>query len=139
MAKIVYTADEVARHDNINDLWVVMNRKVYDLTRFVKEHPGGEEVLLEVAGSDGTKCFDSIGHSEEAKLRRKIYMIGELAEGETASKKVNQLEKKAEKKEPTIDNDDWQYEEVKEKKSYYLPLFIGIAVVVYAIIIKYLW
>lgn len=92
MAQNVYTADEVARHDNIDDLWVVMNGKVYDLTQFVNEHPGGEEVLLLSAGKDATDCFDSIGHSDEAKLRRKIYEIGVLAEGETMSE--NQPRKK---------------------------------------------
>jgi cytochrome b involved in lipid metabolism len=80
MATNVYTADEVARHRNTNDLWVTMNGKVYDLTPFVKQHPGGEEVLLDVAGEDATTCFDSIGHSAEAQFRRDKYMIGELIE-----------------------------------------------------------
>jgi len=93
MATSVYTADEVARHDNVNDLWVVMNAKVYDLTPFVREHPGGEEVLLDVAGKDATTCFDSIGHSAEAQLRREKYMIGELIGGEAANR--HQLDQRA--------------------------------------------
>lgn len=53
-----YTFDEVKAHDTKKDLWVVINNKVYDITSFVDEHPGGEEVLLDVAGQDSTEAFD---------------------------------------------------------------------------------
>lgn len=75
----IYTADEVARHNNSQDLWLVIHGVVYDITKFFKEHPGGEEVLLEVAGQDATKCFDAIGHSLEAINLREHFKIGELA------------------------------------------------------------
>nr|XP_012232311.1 PREDICTED: LOW QUALITY PROTEIN: nitrate reductase [NADH] 3-like [Linepithema humile] len=77
----VYTADEVAHHDHEGDLWIVIHGKIYNLTSFLKEHPGGEEVLLALAGEDGTDCFDSIGHSQEALLLREKFYIGELVGG----------------------------------------------------------
>lgn len=36
----------------------MINGSVYDITQFVDEHPGGEEVLLDVAGQDATEAFD---------------------------------------------------------------------------------
>lgn len=30
------------------------------------QHPGGEEVLREVSGKDGSKEFDEVGHSDAA-------------------------------------------------------------------------
>lgn len=95
MTSNVYTINEVACHDNIDDLWTVMNGKVYDLTKFAKEHPGGQEVLEEVAGKDGTSCFDNIGHSTEAIIRREIYLIGELGKDEQSNENKNELKKKA--------------------------------------------
>lgn len=83
----IYTADEVARHNHEGDLWIAIHDKVYDLTSFYKEHPGGEEVLLALAGGDGTECFDSIGHSQEAILLREKFLIGELLGVACASRK----------------------------------------------------
>ncbi|KAK8704442.1 hypothetical protein V6N13_048064 [Hibiscus sabdariffa] len=41
--------------------------QVLNVTKFLEEHLGGEEVLLESAGKDATKEFDDIGHSTPAK------------------------------------------------------------------------
>lgn len=48
------------------------------MTKFLEEHPGGEEVLLEVAGKDATKEFDEIGHSKAAKSLVLKYQVGVL-------------------------------------------------------------
>jgi cytochrome b involved in lipid metabolism len=37
-----FTRDEVAKHNKENDLWVIINHTVYDLTKFSKVHPGGK-------------------------------------------------------------------------------------------------
>lgn len=46
--------DEVAQHKTKESLWVVINRKVYDVTTFYKRHPGGPQVILQMAGKDAT-------------------------------------------------------------------------------------
>ncbi|KAG2216148.1 hypothetical protein INT45_003774 [Circinella minor] len=79
-AQIFSTAD-VAKHNTKSDLWVVIHNKVYDITKFVQEHPGGEEVLLDEAGKDATEAFEDIGHSDEAReFYLAKYEIGELDE-----------------------------------------------------------
>lgn len=32
-----------------------------------REHSGGEEVMLDVAGQDATEAFEDVGHSDEAR------------------------------------------------------------------------
>ncbi|GLI76154.1 hypothetical protein PoHVEF18_004425 [Penicillium ochrochloron] len=62
-----FTLQEVASHNTKKDLYMVIHDKVYDCTSFVDEHPGGEEVLLDVGGQDGSEAFEDVGHSDEAR------------------------------------------------------------------------
>ncbi len=45
-----FTLEEVAKHNTKKDVWIVYKNKVYDVTNFLEQHPGGEEVLLDLAG-----------------------------------------------------------------------------------------
>ncbi|XP_055912745.1 cytochrome b5 isoform X3 [Eupeodes corollae] len=68
----------VKQHNKKDDLWLVIEDKVYDLTKFRLEHPGGEETLDDSAGRDATRDFIDAGHSSEARTMMKKYLIGEL-------------------------------------------------------------
>lgn len=35
------SAQEVSKHNTREDCWVIIHDKVYDLTNFLPEHPGG--------------------------------------------------------------------------------------------------
>ncbi|XP_034489689.1 cytochrome b5 isoform X1 [Drosophila innubila] len=69
----------IKEHNKPDDLWLVIDNKVYDVTKFLNEHPGGEESLMSVAGVDGTKDFNEVGHSAEARELLKKFYIGDLA------------------------------------------------------------
>lgn len=75
------SADEIAQHNTANDLWVVYNGRVYDVSHYIDEHPGGEEVVVDVAGTDATEAFDDIGHSEDAHEILSGLVIGKLEGG----------------------------------------------------------
>ncbi|KAI3398980.1 hypothetical protein diail_8007 [Diaporthe ilicicola] len=62
-----FTYQDVAEHNTKKDLFVVIHDKVYDCAKFIDEHPGGEEVMLDVAGQDATEAFEDVGHSDEAR------------------------------------------------------------------------
>ncbi|XP_011168160.3 cytochrome b5 [Solenopsis invicta] len=67
---------EVAWHDRPDDCWLVIYDYVYDCTKFLRSHPGGQDVLLEYAGRDATLPF--VGHSAVARATLERYKIGEL-------------------------------------------------------------
>ncbi|KAE9407767.1 peroxisomal acyl-CoA-dehydrogenase [Gymnopus androsaceus JB14] len=60
------TRDEVAKHNKKGDLWIIIDSKVYDLTRFADMHPGGLAALTddEVAGQDATEQFFALHRFE---------------------------------------------------------------------------
>ncbi|PLB55614.1 putative cytochrome b5, partial [Aspergillus steynii IBT 23096] len=72
------TFQEVAEHNTKKDLYLVVHDKVYDCTSFVDEHPGGEEVLLDVGGQDSTEAFEDVGHSDEAREILDGLYVGDL-------------------------------------------------------------
>lgn len=79
------TLEEVKKHNTRNSVWFVIHNKVYDVTKFMDEHPGGEEVLLEQAGKDATEIFEDVSHSADAKDLMKNYLVGELPDNERAT------------------------------------------------------
>ncbi|KAK1579769.1 cytochrome b5 [Colletotrichum navitas] len=83
------TYQDVAEHNTKKDIYMVIHDKIYDVTKFVDEHPGGEEVLLDVGGQDATEAFEDVGHSDEARETLEQLHIGELKRqpGDPAPKK----------------------------------------------------
>ncbi|RDA82992.1 hypothetical protein CP532_2418 [Ophiocordyceps camponoti-leonardi (nom. inval.)] len=72
------TYQDVAEHNTKKDLYLVIHDKVYDCAQFVDEHPGGEEVMLDVAGQDATEAFEDVGHSDEARETLDKLLVGKL-------------------------------------------------------------
>ena len=87
----LFTRAEVAKHTDSSDLWIIINNKVYNVSAFLNEHPGGEEALMEQAGQDGTEPFEDIGHSSDARQIMETYKIGELVEEEWTKESANDL------------------------------------------------
>lgn len=55
-----YTLADVAEHNKKNDIWVVVNGEVLDVTKFLPDHPGGEKAILLYAGRDATEEFNML-------------------------------------------------------------------------------
>lgn len=72
------TLAEVSLHDTPDDCWVVIYDRVYDITNFLDEHPGGADIMLEYAGQDASTAFRSSGHSRMATKALDRFIVGEL-------------------------------------------------------------
>ena len=58
------TREEVAKNNNEDSLWCIIDSRVYDLTDFIDAHPGGEGVLKQFAGTDATTSFYNLHRQE---------------------------------------------------------------------------
>ena len=76
------TRADVAKHSDRDDMWFVIEGKVYGVSKSLEDHPGGEEVLLDRAGADATEDFEDVGHSQQARDTLKKYELGELPPSE---------------------------------------------------------
>uniref|UniRef100_A0A8C8YIB4 Cytochrome b5 heme-binding domain-containing protein n=1 Tax=Prolemur simus TaxID=1328070 RepID=A0A8C8YIB4_PROSS len=83
-----YTWQEIQRHNQQADQWLVINRKVYDVTDWAGRHPGGRRILTHYAGEDATDVFRAV-HLEldVVQLYLKPLLIGELAPGEPSQER----------------------------------------------------
>jgi alkylation response protein AidB-like acyl-CoA dehydrogenase len=83
--KPLYTAEQVAKHNSEMDCWIIVHDKVYDVTNFLAEHPGGKKPILKCAGQDATKQFDAFHNlSTLDKIGGPFYIgdVGELKEAD---------------------------------------------------------
>jgi len=72
-----YDASEVAKHNNVNDCWIIVDGKVYDITDYIFDHPGGESILAN-AGGDSTVGVHGPQHPPSMWDVLKLYYIGDL-------------------------------------------------------------
>ncbi|OGF28161.1 hypothetical protein A2303_01980 [Candidatus Falkowbacteria bacterium RIFOXYB2_FULL_47_14] len=95
----ILAAVEVAKHNSISDCWMIINGKIYDLTAFFSQHPGGAEAISRHCGTDGTEAYgtkdknETDGHSSYAKSLLADYYLGDL-NGALPEEKIRMAENK---------------------------------------------
>lgn len=83
MAKI-FTRAEVAAHNTVEDLFLIIGDEVYDVTEFQHDHPGGNKILKVMAGKDATKPFNKNHNPRILKTwQYRDLCVGRLAEDAT--------------------------------------------------------
>jgi alkylation response protein AidB-like acyl-CoA dehydrogenase/predicted heme/steroid binding protein len=71
-----FSTEEVSKHNKEDDLWLIIDGKVYDLTNFAAMHPGGESILFPFAGKDATKDFYALHKADVLDKYGPKYIIG---------------------------------------------------------------
>ncbi|KAI8097531.1 acyl-CoA dehydrogenase/oxidase [Halteromyces radiatus] len=80
-----YTVEQVAQHNNAKDCWIIVDDKVFDVTKFLSEHPGGKKVLVKMAGKDASQQFKNF-HNDAIMQRVGLPMqIGVIASSTPAT------------------------------------------------------
>jgi len=80
-----FTKSDVLKQRAAGRCWIVLHDNVYDVTDFLQEHPGGEELITDIKADDfetQTTEFDDADHSEEAMEQLQEFFKGKLVEGD---------------------------------------------------------
>ena len=74
-----FTMTQVRANNSARSCWTVIDGVVYDLTKWISNHPGGSGAILFLCGTDGTNAF-SAQHQNQARpaIRLDTYRLGPL-------------------------------------------------------------
>lgn len=76
-----FTMAEVAKHAGRSSCYSVVRGGVYDFTKWISTHPGGEKAILGTCGKDGTNMFEKQHGGKGAPEKALASMkIGTLAQ-----------------------------------------------------------
>ena len=75
-----YTLADVATHSTRASCWTAINGKVYDVTNWIGQHPGGAQAILGLCGKDGSDAFNG-KHGGQARPAAELatFLIGTLS------------------------------------------------------------
>ncbi|KAM4618954.1 fatty acid 2-hydroxylase [Polymixia lowei] len=75
-----FSEKDVASHCTKESCWVLLGTRVYDVTGFLRMHPGGEALILRRSGRDISPELEGPPHRHSENARRWLeqYYIGEL-------------------------------------------------------------
>ncbi|XP_064404994.1 acyl-CoA 6-desaturase-like [Halichondria panicea] len=80
--KAIFTREEVFQHRKKDDCWIILEGEVYNVTPWLKKHPGGARVVLHYGGEDATIAWTSF-HNDLNQVKKYLtaFHIGTLQDG----------------------------------------------------------
>ncbi|OCH96537.1 hypothetical protein OBBRIDRAFT_765365 [Obba rivulosa] len=105
-----WSLEEIAKHHTRSSCWVVIKNKVYDVTEFLPEHPGGAQIILKYGGRDATAAYEPI-HPPDA-LDKNLSSDKHLGDVDAAA--AQQITKERESRKKT--KDEIRMEEAQARK-----------------------
>jgi len=76
----MYSVANVASHNSSQSCWAIIENKVYDLTQWISNHPGGERAIKEICGKDGSAAFKSEHGRDQMPISiLETFKIGEVS------------------------------------------------------------
>ena len=77
--KVGYTMTQVRANNTAANCWSVIDGSVYDLTNWIKSHPGGSGAIVGLCGVDGSSSFNARhGGQSSPKSTLAGYLLGPL-------------------------------------------------------------
>lgn len=78
--KRLISMNEVKQHQNEGSMWTVLKGRVYNLSPYMKFHPGGADMLMKAVGKDCTSLFNKYHAWVNAEFLMEKCLVGTLDE-----------------------------------------------------------
>ena len=72
------TIEELQQHNTPDSTWVTIDDKVYDVTKWINYHPGGQSAITNVAGRDVSDLMRRMHRPEHWQPKIKHWLVGRL-------------------------------------------------------------
>jgi cytochrome b involved in lipid metabolism len=73
---------EISKHNSVNDCWLLIGGKVYNVTDYIYQHPGNADTIIAYCGKEASAAFADKGsgkkHSEKAVSLLNKYILGAI-------------------------------------------------------------
>ncbi|WP_052465912.1 cytochrome b5 domain-containing protein [Mobilicoccus massiliensis] len=78
-ASTSYTMADVNQHNTKDSCWTAIDGKVYDVTSWIGQHPGGAQRIENLCGTDGSGAFNG-QHAKEDDPHKRLasFQVGVL-------------------------------------------------------------
>lgn len=67
----IISLSELQQHNSVSDCWVIYKNKVYDVTAFIPNHPGGQSPIASTCGSTN---FESAFQKQHGTSKANLFM-----------------------------------------------------------------
>jgi cytochrome b involved in lipid metabolism len=95
LSNVSLTNNEVAKHNSVNDCWIIIQGSVYNVTQYLSLHPGGSDRIIPFCGQDATSAYATKGgngtHSSQADADLSKLKLGQLNETVNITNTGNQI------------------------------------------------
>ncbi len=111
---LILNMAEISKHDRSSDCWLLINNKVYDITKYFGSHPGGNSTMAATCGTDATAAYmtkdpyaqnssSRSAHSSNAKSLLTEYYLGDLNQT-IGAQKVSDIKNSTTTINPVVNN-----------------------------------
>ena len=104
------TLAEVAEHNDEDDCWIVVDGKVYDITKYLKFHPGGEAPVAWAGKPDASEVFSIFHDASVLAKRGEKYLVGRVAEADLARERARERERRSARARAAAEREDEDYD-----------------------------
>lgn len=83
----LFSRVEVSKHNHPDDAWIIIDDDVFNVTKFIRLHPGGSAFIVGAAGKDATTEFHLYHHIDHLRKYSRTLKIGSLVEADRKTPK----------------------------------------------------